>query len=342
MSDSFIQPCLKCGTILRVHRPLGDRRLRCGVCGAVVRVSEALPNRDSAGNVQNDEPSDLSAADADLPVLERDKTPIHTVHTSAGKTAIRSKLQIARIIPEEVQLIDDVVTHDGKYGCAALFILVMAITAIGKIVAPEVPADRGAGVGVLILFVGLFLLLTSRARSKIRNRRADRVHAAERLAAEILCLADSFLQGLESLPKLLRKAELSVKLAEDEFHANAFGPYWDAVDQAVMAFRQFHIAAANLPNKHEDYRRALIGHRHTFPILRLSNDLLPDPLPALNSLEKVVRLGQTDFRFASIWEQRTNRRVLLAGFQTFGEAIAHLHTNVISSLSNIQLILATR
>lgn len=339
MSDFIRLRCSKCGTILRVRRQLIDRRLRCGECGEVVTVSEAVPNGDSAGNGQDDERSDLSAPNADLPVLERDETPIHT---SAGKNAIRSKLQSARIIPEEVQLMDDVATLGGKYAGAALFIAFIVISAIGDIVASRSPTSREGAVSALVLFVGLLLWLTSRAYSKIRNRRADRVQASVRLAAEIRCIADSFFASLESLPKLLRAAEVSVKLADDEFRANAFGPYWDAVDQAVMTFRQFHTAAANLPEKYEDYRHALIGLRHTFPPLSFSNDMLPDPLPALKSLEKVVRLGQTDFRFASIWEQRTNRRALLAGFQTFGEAIAHLHTDVISSLSNIQLILATR
>lgn len=339
MSDFIRLHCSKCGTVLRVRRQLIDRRLRCGVCGEVVTVSEAVPNRDSAGNGQDDEPSDLSAPNADLPVLECDETPIQT---SADKNAIRSKLQSARIIPEEVQLIDEVTNLDWKYWCAAMCVVGFSIMSIGFFVSPTRPDDWQAGVLILIVSVVIVLWLRGHALSEIAQHRAVRTQRAVQLTAEIRCVADSFLQGLESLPKLLRKAELSVKLAENEFHANAFGPYWDAVDQAVMTFRQFRTVAANLPDKHEDYRHALFGHRHTFPRLSFSNEMLPDPLPALKSLEKVVRLGQTDFHFASIWEQRTNRRVLLAGFQTFGEAIAHLHTDVISSLSNIQLILATR
>ena len=302
-------------------------------------VSESVPNRDSAGNGQNDELDDLSAPNADLPVLELDERPIHT---STGKFDIRSKLQSARIIPEEIQLIDEITKLDWKYGCLALCFVGLSIVSITKIVDPTPQTSRQTGVFGLIASVGLILWLMWRALSEIGERRTARTQKAVRLAAEIRCVADSFFESLESLPKLLRKAEMSVKLADDEFHANAFGPYWDAVDQAVMTFRQFHTATANLPDKFEDYRQALIGSRHTFPPLNFSNDMLPDPLPALKSLEKVVRLGQTDFRFASIWEQRTNRRALLAGFQTFGEAIAHLHTDVISSLSNIQLILATR
>ena len=100
--------------------------------------------------------------------------------------------------------------------------------------------------------------------------------------------------------------------------------------------------AATVVRHQEEYSDALIGHRHTFPKLAIAPQMLPDPVPALKCLHRVVRSGQTDFRFASIWEQRANRRILLAGFQTFGEAITCMQTDLIASLSNIQLILATR
>lgn len=43
------------------------------------------------------------------------------------------------------------------------------------------------------------------------------------------------------------------------------------------------------------------------------------------------RSAEADFHFANIWEHRQLRKVMIAGFQTLGEALKHLEESVLQS-----------
>ena len=59
-------------------------------------------------------------------------------------------------------------------------------------------------------------------------------------------------------------------------------------------------------------------------------------LLVLSTLRRIVRMGQTNFQFASIWEDRRTREVLIAGFRTLGEAVNKLGPTIENSVSNLQ------
>jgi hypothetical protein len=50
--------------------------------------------------------------------------------------------------------------------------------------------------------------------------------------------------------------------------------------------------------------------------------MLPDPQPAAAALRSIIRVGQSNFEFASIWEQRKTREALIGGSaRTIAETI---------------------
>jgi hypothetical protein len=61
----------------------------------------------------------------------------------------------------------------------------------------------------------------------------------------------------------------------------------------------------------------------------------------VNELRRIVRMGQTNFQFANIWEHRRTREVLIAGFRTLGEAINNLGTTIEYSISYLQQSVST-
>ena len=63
---------------------------------------------------------------------------------------------------------------------------------------------------------------------------------------------------------------------------------------------------------------------------------LPVPNSILKEFNRIFRMAQKDFQFASIWEHRQTRNVLIAGFSTLGEVINNLEYTINASLSDLQ------
>lgn len=80
----------------------------------------------------------------------------------------------------------------------------------------------------------------------------------------------------------------------------------------------------------------LNDREHTFPVFPVQLNTIPDPSDEIEELRRIVRLGQTNFQFANIWEHRRTREVSIAGFRTLGEAVNDLGATIEYSISNLQ------
>jgi hypothetical protein len=138
------------------------------------------------------------------------------------------------------------------------------------------------------------------------------------------------------LPKLIEKAVSLIKEAEEEYAANAFAPFWDAVEKAAITLGDFNDVAKNITESANEYYRNLAGQNHTFPTFPVKLQSIPDASPVVERLRRVVRLGQTNFQFANIWEHRKTRKVMIAGFGSLNEAIYNLGDTIEHSISSLQ------
>ena len=138
------------------------------------------------------------------------------------------------------------------------------------------------------------------------------------------------------LPQYISRAADSLRQAEKEFKDNAFGPFWDAVENAARQLATFNDKTGQVSKAADKYYRGLNGRTHTFPSFPANTANLPDPSSVMNDLRRVVRMGQTNFQFANIWEHRRTREVMIAGFLTLGEAVNNLGSTVESSLLGLQ------
>ena len=68
---------------------------------------------------------------------------------------------------------------------------------------------------------------------------------------------------------------------------------------------------------------------------------VPNPSNIVNHFKSLVRQGQTDFQFATIWEQRKTRQAIVEGFKTLGEAIDQLSNSVEVSVRDLQMNLVS-
>lgn len=143
------------------------------------------------------------------------------------------------------------------------------------------------------------------------------------------------------LPTSLERASEFLNQAKIEYNDNAFGPFWDCVEEAARNLASFNDIICKLSQSAENYYNSLYNIEHNFPVFFPAHEDLPDPKPILEELEVLVRKGQTNFQFAIVWEHRETREVLIAGFHTLGEAISNLALTVEGSFDELNTSIST-
>jgi hypothetical protein len=159
---------------------------------------------------------------------------------------------------------------------------------------------------------------------------------AESLTSSILSTYRSSINLAPELSHHLSQAATLLRNAEGEYQDNAFSPFWDAIENAAKQLAAFNDRAKQLSQYADDYYRNLAGRTHTFPVFPVQLATIPNPSHEVGELRCTVRLGQTNFQFANIWEHRRTREVLIAGFRTLGEAVNNLGATIESSISNLE------
>lgn len=185
--------------------------------------------------------------------------------------------------------------------------------------------DYAAVLGYVIVAAGIFsggfaIVYYEYFREAVALQRS----LATEIAASARRRAELHFEALRSLPPLVDAANQHLDEATHQFSENAFGPFWDSIQAAVRALDAFRQTANKAWTEHHEYRDTLMGSSHTFPLLPNYGNRLPDPLPALQRLEQIVRLGQTNFQFATIWEQRRTRDAIMVGFDTWADAVSQI------------------
>jgi hypothetical protein len=206
-------------------------------------------------------------------------------------------------------------------------------------------------VGSIILYFipltwAVFMLAYSVLGAVVMSRHKDKKETEKRKKAEIVkardltAHANNILKAVEStnaeLPKHLLNANELLVAARSEYSEKAFDPFWTAVENAAIDLAQYRRDVNSLAQWSDDYCTILKGRNHTFPEFPIKPESLPNPLPVLEALRDVVRLGQTDFQFANIWEHRKTRQVLIEGFKTLGDAIENLGVRIVESIASLQ------
>lgn len=218
-------------------------------------------------------------------------------------------------------------------------------------------------IGAVCLFIGLATLISSwlgwrnirkmnkgfyrardekhrrllRSMEEARGRAVDsNTWEAKRLTTRLNNILESSHELNSPLFQKLNNATRNLGRAESEYSANAYGPFWDAVQDAANDLAFCSRNTKQLSQQAKDYYSLLKGRQHNFPVFPVRSDSMPDVVPVGREFRRIVRMGQTNFQFAHIWEQRATREVLIAGFQTLGDAVNHLSGVVEQSVWELQ------
>jgi hypothetical protein len=180
------------------------------------------------------------------------------------------------------------------------------------------------------------------ALARLKAKRVEEcLREAQGLSQKVGNLDKSYSEVLLSLSVYLGKANNFLREAATEYEEEAFAPFWDKIEMATMELTQFSRSVTKLAEVAREYDESLAGRTHNFSVLTGSGQEVPDPSATLHELARLVRLGQRSFQFATIWEHRRTREVLVEGFATLGDAVNNLEYSIHSSLADLKTTLSS-
>ena len=175
----------------------------------------------------------------------------------------------------------------------------------------------------------------------LKKREAERRQVAERQKNYADSLADNCKESLddfELLPGHLAAAEESLDQAEARFREGAFAPFWDSIEQAVQELGSFDVRVQSTTSRAATYGalvKQYAGQPPQFPIDRDSVAKLAVSARTAERLRSIVYKAQCNPEFATIYEQRKNHRISIAGFATLANALALMSSQLHSSIGQL-------
>lgn len=177
------------------------------------------------------------------------------------------------------------------------------------------------------LGIGLGLLTKYQLQKQVLNRRERelqrRLHQlsmererevndrASRLTKELRRTLEEAPAILEAITKTLSATEERLEVVEDDFRANAFGPFWDGIEEISKDLTLLHRRVTVYREQVTGYKYTLRNETHNFPDFPIELEDLPNPEAVIIKLKEMIRTGETNFQFASILEQRKSRSSML-------------------------------
>jgi hypothetical protein len=211
--------------------------------------------------------------------------------------------------------------------------------------------DRGIGWVFLAMLGPIgFVLLIGRLLDKVRisaieNRISTELNNKETIRAneEAKSLTSKVTHAYESSIKLaaelsedIKEASLWLEDAEGEYKENAFSSFWDSIEDAARHLADYNNKLSRISTNAQVYYEKLKGRKHNFPTFPITNSTIPDASSVISEFHRVVRLGQTNFQFANIWEHRRTRKAMIAGFHSLAEAVNGISYKIEESISDLQ------
>jgi len=175
----------------------------------------------------------------------------------------------------------------------------------------------------------------------LKKRGAERRQAAERQKDYADSLGRNCKESrddFELLPGHLMAAEESLDQAEARFREGAFAPFWDSIEQAVQGLGGFDTRVQSIASRLTTYDtlvKQYEGQPPQFPIDRDGVANLAVSARTAERLRSIVYKAQCNFEFATIYEQRKNHQISIAGFATLANALALMSSQLQSSIGQL-------
>ena len=177
-----------------------------------------------------------------------------------------------------------------------------------------------------------------------RNDLQGKVESEKRKDLAVIERARSSRDSLAGKTEFLRRGASRTRAllekAERNFTERRFGPFWDAVDNTSTNLLGCRDLIRELTEDVRDYNARRLSLDFTFfPELKSEFTPFRPTLPEIgfvaSDLKTLVRAAETDYEFASIYENRKTNVLLAKGFSNLIEGILHLGTEISGAITDL-------
>lgn len=169
-----------------------------------------------------------------------------------------------------------------------------------------------------------------------RDKAAAEARVASQAIRSLLVASADLRSGLF---EALGRADAALTLAVGEYQARAFSPFWDAIERAAAALNEYDRGLAALVDAAGQYYSRLAKRRYSFPPFPYVSSDLPSEEDVVLRFREVVRMAQTDYQFANIWEQRKTRETIATGFGSLQAAVREMSSEIRGGFQDVQVAL---
>lgn len=186
--------------------------------------------------------------------------------------------------------------------------------------------------GVIALTYGLYFF----GEQEKQRKYVAQQHA---IYEEVTDICEQTPQLIDSLATHIIETEKCLTQANDYFVAHAFAPFWDEIEKAENCLKSFYSTKKQINANSQQYSKLSItydGQLPAFPFEAVKNLNVTDISTAsYKQMTTLVSMAQRDFQFASMYEHRKTRQIVITIVKTqeviqaqFADSVNKLHQSV--------------
>ena len=198
--------------------------------------------------------------------------------------------------------------------------------------------------GICALIAGFILCRVHKHSSKTYS---NYIFKQAQYLISLRTVVNRAIDTLEELSESQVAVQSFLDEAQVDFDENAYSPFWDAVENAAAEIEDWSEHLDALCDDLESYT-ALVSLYHgdppQFPVSLEAFATLQEIFAEntlVNRLEALVRSGQQDYHFASIFEQRKTTAALVAGFASATDALDAVGNQITQTTDRVSALNAT-
>jgi len=255
------------------------------------------------------------------------------------------------------ELIGDIEGYEYKQsgdGCLGVFVAIAACVglyiAFANYDGPEdipswlwiTPVVVGPVAGVWLVSAIRDKRLEKLRAKKNENAKKNAIRKASSDTSRLISGHKDILSGRQRLAQTQSSFVNSVNYVRSQYRNRAFAAYWDGIRDLVDNLNSYKQLLDSVRGEVRSYDSLRSSTYNNFPPQPLEASGLPDAEYLIKIFLETVQLGQTDFEFATIWEQRRTQEILIAGFNTLengvkgvGPLVKRSHNEILDEIRKI-------
>lgn len=186
-----------------------------------------------------------------------------------------------------------------------------------------------------------------RERQNIILEEKYRQESKQRLLRSLMNINTVSFNIFEELPNYLIRAEKLLDQAEIKFNETAFVPFWEDIEAATMQLKNYNDGIKNIIGNLRS-RQDIIYDGQSLKITPPPFSVKISSINALTSsnktsgrLKAITKKAQSNFQFASIYQQYNTNKILLAGFHNLSDAIYNMGDAIQLSIMDVSKQIST-